>query len=275
MNTATNTEGAVPQLIYCKYWERKDKFLFYEDTCREWTIFAVIDGSFQFELCGEKGNAAFGDLIVCPTDTVLRRVIITPLTFFAIRVRWHVSGRQTEGPGESTGFVGKISIRNTKRLAGNYVLMKQAEVLDEARKLWLRGHYMQDIWLLYGEERGHWPWPTERHEEGKQLEPMMVEASSLIRKRAFETFDLKEIAGHLGISPVRLSQKFKSSFGQTPIQYLTSIRMEKAKQLLLETTMTLEQISECLGYQNGYYLNHLFMKHMGVSPSAYRKTHRI
>lgn len=272
-----NEEGQhvlIPQLTYCRYWERKDKFLFYEDTCKEWTIFAVIDGSFQYEFNEEKGIAAFGDLIICPANTVLRRVVISPLTFFAIRVRWRINDIASKGLAEPSRFVGKTSIADTKRLAGNYSLMKQSEGLAEEIKLWLCDHYMLDIWLLYGEERSQWPWPAER-QAGKQPEPMMNEASSLIRKHAFETFDLKEIAAQLRLSPARLCQKFKASFGQTPIQYLTDLRLEKAKQLLLETTMTLDQISEYIGYQNGYYLSHIFKKHIGATPSAYRKTHRV
>ncbi|TMV48638.1 helix-turn-helix transcriptional regulator [Paenibacillus mesophilus] len=79
----------------------------------------------------------------------------------------------------------------------------------------------------------------------------------------------------LGLSPARFTQKFKADFGITPMQHLTSIRLEKAKRFLLETTLTLEQISESIGYQNGYYLNRIFMKHMKVTPAKYRKAHTV
>ncbi|MFB9750918.1 hypothetical protein ACFFNY_04950 [Paenibacillus hodogayensis] len=36
-------------------------------------------------------------------------------------------------------------------------------------------------------------------------------------------------------------------------QYATALRLEKAKKLLVETNLTLDQISECCGYQNGFY----------------------
>ncbi|RKN86295.1 helix-turn-helix domain-containing protein [Paenibacillus ginsengarvi] len=274
MHTEEGRNVLIPQLTYCRYWERKDKFLFYEDTCKEWTIFAVVDGSFQYEFNNEKGIAAFGDLIVCPANTVLRRVVISPLTFFAIRVRWRINDMASMGQAEAPRFIGKTRIADTKRLAGNYALMKQSEGLSEEVKLWLCGHYMQDIWLLYGEECSRWPWPA-KWQAGKQPEPIMNEASSLIRKHAFETFDLKEIAAQLQLSPARLCQKFKASFGQTPSQFLTDLRLEKARQLLLETTMTLDQISEYIGYQNAYYLSHIFKKHTGVTPSSFRKTHRV
>ena len=65
------------------------------------------------------------------------------------------------------------------------------------------------------------------------------------------------------------------SFGVTPLRYLTSLRLNKAKMLLLETNMTIEQISECCGYQNGFYLNRVFVKYEHTTPSRYRNTHRM
>ena len=67
----------------------------------------------------------------------------------------------------------------------------------------------------------------------------------------FQPVDLQQIAQEL--SPVRLTQKFKASFGMPPNQYLTSLRLE-AGTLLLEKDLTLEQIAECVGCRNGYYL---------------------
>ncbi|TNJ63949.1 helix-turn-helix transcriptional regulator [Paenibacillus hemerocallicola] len=265
----------VPRLIYSMYWERKDKFLFYEDTYKEWTIFAVESGSFYYELGGDKGIATFGDLLICPPKTPFRRVIVKPLTFFVLRLRWYNREGTRIEPSESREFfTGKINIQNTSRLSADYMMMKKSETFDNERRLHRISHYVQDIWLMYcgesGEEQG-----ADNRITPNQPDPKMLKASSLIQKHAFQTIDLKHIAAILGLSPARLTQKFKADFGITPIQHLTSIRLEKAKRLLLETTLTLEQISESIGYQNGYYLNRIFMKHMNVTPAKYRKAHSV
>src|SRR5690606_25962239 len=154
----------------------------------------------------------------------------------------------------------------------NYAKMEKARKFDPERRLQRQSHYMQDIWLMYCEQSEMEQWSSERR-ENKDPDPLMVKAAGLIQKQAFQTFQLKQVAAALSISSVRLTQKFKEEYGITPIQYLTSVRLEKAKTLLLETNLTLEQIAETIGYQNGFYVNRLFMKHMKITPSAYRKMH--
>jgi AraC-like DNA-binding protein len=264
-----------PHLIYSMYWPRKDKFLYYEDRCTEWTVFAVENGSFYYELEGENGTATFGDLVICPAKTMLRRVVITPLTFFVLRLRWNDLNGQAADPGTNNDFTGKISLHDTNRLSANYAKMRRAEALDEKRKMQLHNHYTQDLWLLYAEELETICGSAAEPPVQKQPDPAMTKAAMMIQKKAYRSFDLKEIAEALGFSPVRFSQKFKSDFGVNPLQYLTSLRLEKAKSLLLETNLTLDQIAECIGYQNGYYLSRIFMKHLQMSPSIYRKTHRV
>lgn len=265
----------VPELIYTMYWERKEKFLFSEDISKEWTVFAVESGSFYYEVGERKGTATFGDLIFCPPHTLLRRVVVTPLTFFVLRMRWYRrDGAQIEPGAQQFHFMGKINIKQTARLADNYTIMRRADQLDERRRLEISGHYFQDIWLQHSMESGEELW-AQADVEAHQPDSEMVKAASLIQKRAYEAVDLKTIAAELGLSPARLTQKFKAGYGISPLRYLTNIRLEKAKRLLLETNLTLEQISESLGYTNGYYLNRLFRKHLHTTPSQYRNAHRL
>jgi len=58
------------------------------------------------------------------------------------------------------------------------------------------------------------------------------------------------------------------------MDYLTSLRMRKARKYLLETDKTMEDIAESIGYQNGFYFSRIFKKKVGVTPSAFRKKHR-
>lgn len=265
----------VPHLTFSIYWPSKDKFLLYEDRYDDWTVFAVEDGSFYYEIDGEKGTAAFGDLVFCPAESVFRRVVITPLTFYHLRLNWSDLSGQSADPGTLNGFSGKISLQNTSRLSANYEKMRRAGQLDHTRRMRLLNHYMQDVWLHYAEELEAALEEASGVARLKQPDPAMTKAAMLIQKHAFHPFDLKEIAAALGFSPVRFTQKFKADFGVNPLQYLTSLRLERAKSLLLETNMTLDQIAECIGYQNGYYLSRIFMKHLNLTPSVYRRTHRV
>jgi transcriptional regulator GlxA family with amidase domain len=86
---------------------------------------------------------------------------------------------------------------------------------------------------------------------------------------------MKQLSSGLGISPVQFTRRFQAAYGQTPIDFLTSLRLQKAQALLLETELTLEQVADQCGYENGFYLSRMFSKKLNISPSAYRKSHRI
>lgn len=71
-----------------------------------------------------------------------------------------------------------------------------------------------------------------------------------------------------------LSHLFKNNFGVAPIEYLTDIRIQKAKKLLSTTDFTISQVSSMLGFANPAYFSQFFKKREEVSPSQYRKINK-
>ncbi len=67
---------------------------------------------------------------------------------------------------------------------------------------------------------------------------------------------------------------FAKMTGMTPNAYIQKMRIEKAKEYLSETETALIEISLMLGYENQSSLTRVFQKHVGMSPSAYRKLSR-
>jgi two-component system response regulator YesN len=64
---------------------------------------------------------------------------------------------------------------------------------------------------------------------------------------------------------------FKSNYGVGIIEYLTHVRIQKAKQLLCSTTKTVKEIAEMCGYSDQNYFSKVFLKHCDMTPTAYRK----
>jgi len=82
---------------------------------------------------------------------------------------------------------------------------------------------------------------------------------------------LEQLAEHFALSLRNLIRRFKDATGQTPMQYLQELRIEKAK-LLLETGQdAFEQITLQVGYEDGNSFRRLFKQRVGLAPSAYRK----
>ena len=81
---------------------------------------------------------------------------------------------------------------------------------------------------------------------------------------------LYSTAAYVGISPNHLSTVFAQETGENFIDYLTRIRLEKAKQLLQNTAMKSSDIAYEIGINDPHYFSHIFKKNTGLSPREYR-----
>ncbi len=75
-------------------------------------------------------------------------------------------------------------------------------------------------------------------------------------------------ASHLSVS--RLAHIFKEQMGVTPIEYVTGVRMERAKELLLGTSRSCTEICFDVGYNNQSYFTRTFKSQVGVTPRQFR-----
>lgn len=81
---------------------------------------------------------------------------------------------------------------------------------------------------------------------------------------------LAEISEGTSLSPSRLHNLFKAELGLPPMQYLKSLRMEKACALLQDPAMKIKQIQLAVGYRDRRCFLRDFKKHFGQTPSQYR-----
>jgi len=83
-----------------------------------------------------------------------------------------------------------------------------------------------------------------------------------------------DAASWLDLHPAYVGQLFKKETGQTFISYLRGVRMEKAKELLLDMReMSMEHIARCVGYENSRTFYKVFREQFGLTPGEYRETH--
>lgn len=107
----------------------------------------------------------------------------------------------------------------------------------------------------------------------RPAKPEMAEIIVFIREN-YATVTLSETAKTFSYSPSYLSYLIKKETGQTFKEIVRDFRIESACNFLKNTQLTLEQISEILGFQDGFYIAKVFKQRYGISPSEYRKRSR-
>ncbi|WP_261301659.1 response regulator [Paenibacillus andongensis] len=106
----------------------------------------------------------------------------------------------------------------------------------------------------------------------KSITVKVVEKAKTFLESHYANADLtiEEIAHHLYLNPSHLSRVFRKELNCSLVEYLTKIRLGKAKELLDgDLKITLSDITEQVGYSDPYYFSKCFKKFFGVTPTVY------
>ena len=89
-----------------------------------------------------------------------------------------------------------------------------------------------------------------------------------------KNISLDDMSKNMYISSVYISKVFKEKTGESPINYLINLRLEKAKDLLISTESPVKAIAQAVGYSDAYYFSKLFKKYYGNSPCKFRSINK-
>ena len=92
-----------------------------------------------------------------------------------------------------------------------------------------------------------------------------------LRERLERPLPLKELAAQVQLSVSHFCRAFKESFGTTPHMYILRLRLEFAQRVMLTTGDSLSQIALACGLADQAHLSKLFRRHIGETPSAWRR----
>jgi YesN/AraC family two-component response regulator len=108
-------------------------------------------------------------------------------------------------------------------------------------------------------------------EGDKAVDTLMLNVAYYVNERYTENIDLKTLCDTFFLSKASLCARFKRTFHCSVIQYQFKLRISKAKDLLVNTSKSMEEVAESCGFSSANYFGLTFKKATGLSPLHYRQ----
>lgn len=103
------------------------------------------------------------------------------------------------------------------------------------------------------------------------LQRKIHEVQVFLAQNLAHDVDLTTIAAQASLSPYYFTRQFTAMIGMPPYRYLITLRIQRAAQLLRESDLTVTQILHRVGFHSPSHFTTTFRRHMGMSPTAYRR----
>lgn len=113
---------------------------------------------------------------------------------------------------------------------------------------------------------------TDENEHEQQWSPLIQKAYQTVKKYYDQGITLELLAGKLFVSEEYLSSQFKKETGMGFKETVKALQLERIKELLIDTSLKLNQIAELAGYSDPKYMSRVFKDEVGMLPSEYRKS---
>lgn len=215
-------------------------------------IFALVkDGVFSVECEGERFLIQRNQGFLFRKGILYHRYVVEPVTMYLFRYKSvsHAFDRE------------HVIFRDLSRLASTFSLLERLDSEVFKDDFEYRGNLFADLVTQYSIENG----------KNEMVDEVVLAAIAKINKRMHHRdVKLVEIAAQSGLSYVQFLRRFKAVTGVSPSEYVATVRLQKAKNLLTDTELLIKEIAFACGFENEYYFSNFFKKHTGTSPSAFR-----
>ena len=114
---------------------------------------------------------------------------------------------------------------------------------------------------------------TETEQPDTDFRGEIIQALNYFERHWRDDLSIDGYAAHNRMSSSWFRRQFKQYTGVSPMQYLVSLRITNARNLLENTDYNIAQVADAVGYDNPSYFRRLFYKYTGMTPSEYKKSH--
>jgi AraC-like DNA-binding protein len=111
-------------------------------------------------------------------------------------------------------------------------------------------------------------------EPPREVTSLVERSLGYIHEHYARDFDIDELADRVAVSPSYLFRLFKKKMQVTPMHYRNMVRVDKAKLLLADLQLTVDDVAERVGFDDPKYFSRVFRDLTGATPSAYRRSRR-
>ncbi len=125
------------------------------------------------------------------------------------------------------------------------------------------------LYMLFAYLREHID-KTQRISENLRQDVAVMKATHFIEENYQLDLDVEMLCHHVNYSRSYLSRLFKAETGMTIPEYISTIRVARAKHLLTESQIPMREVAASVGINDPFYFSKIFKKHTGISPSEYR-----
>ncbi|MBQ7821769.1 MAG: helix-turn-helix transcriptional regulator [Clostridia bacterium] len=110
----------------------------------------------------------------------------------------------------------------------------------------------------------------EKYNSSDRFEKIQPSYDYMLAHFCEHDFDYKTMCARSGLSYDYFKELFIKRYRMSPVKYVTMLRLDKAKELLITDRYSISEIAEQCGFESVYYFSSVFKKHEGVSPKNYK-----
>jgi YesN/AraC family two-component response regulator len=240
----------------------------------------ILSGKGKYLVDGIEYDVEAGDLIICNPGVKHMHIITNPkeptIEFISGFTDFHFKNMQ---PNSIQLKDGCCILHTSSELKQDismhcYAMIAEKEACQVGKYFMLKTHLMQMLLLVIREMAVVDDSADQRgcNFESYNKSYAVNRIISYLNENYEHKISLEQIAHNMYLSPVYISKIFKEETGESPINYLIKIRLEKAKDILINGDGgSIKNIANLVGYDDVYHFSKLFKKYYGISPLYYKK----
>jgi AraC-like DNA-binding protein len=233
-------------------------------------LWFVAEGQFSFSMHRDKLDIGRGAIVLIPPDTPFQAAMAPDVTTLSIiGIRFRLMTEDNYDFLRLFRFPTVLHIDESAAARETYFrlvfLQRQKTAVS---RLLIGGLFQYVFGSLLARNLDHL---TPVDPQGRTERMEVFRAVRWMENRLHEVITLEDIAETASVSANHLNYLFRTTTNMSPIRYLNYLRIQRSKELLLQTNMPVNEICEKVGIRDPYYFSRLFKKMEQLSPTRYRE----